>query len=142
MPDFSLLETQVVRRFTDEESGSDWTRLRQSGPSVPDAAGGMVTPGPAEVPFRAFVDEGGAKVTLKQPAGDVADGSLTLYTCQTQAYNGLEEDVDFTAANERTGVRGDTLRREDTGELWEVQAATLHRPARFWVLGVRLVQDG
>lgn len=144
MPDFRTLETLVVRRFTNEASGSEWTRLRQSGPSAPNAAGDMITPAPEEIPFLGFTDDLGAKQTVKQPQGqgDNQDGLLTLWTCQTQRINGLEEDVDFTAADPAAGLRGDTIRRESTGELWEVQSATLVAAGRFWTMSIRLVQNG
>ena len=142
--DFSSLEEVNVRQFTDGPAGSDWVRLRQSGPSVPDDAGDVITPEPDEAPFRAFVDEGGAKQTVKQPKGqgDQRDGTVTLFTCQTQTWNGLTEDVDFIAADDKQGRRADTVRRETTGELWELQTATLWEAGRFWALQARLVNRG
>jgi hypothetical protein len=142
MPDFSVLEDKVVRVFADGPSGSDWMRLRQAGPSVPDAAGDMITPAPDEAFFRAFLNEGG-KATIKgQPGGEVKDGSLTLFTCKTQTSNGLLEEVDFTATDEEAQVRGDDLRRESTGEIFECVAATFWEAGGFWVLSARLVVGG
>jgi hypothetical protein len=141
--DFSSLQEVVVRQYTDGPAGSDWTRLRQAGASTPTASGAVVTPGPDEVPFRAFVTEQG-KSTVKQPAGqgDNQDESIILWTCKIQQINGLDEEVDFTAANEAAGVRGDTVRREPDGTLYEVQNARLERAGGFWALTVRQVQDG
>lgn len=142
--DFSGLQELVVREFTDGPAGSDWTRLRQGGPSTATASGAMVTPSPDEMPFRAFVDESGGKQTVKQPQaqGDNQDEAVRLFVCERQAINGLSEDIDFTAADPAAGRRGDTVRREDDGTLYEVQAATHWRPGGFWVLDVRQVQDG
>lgn len=142
--DLSSLEDVCVREFTDGPAGSNWVRLRQAGPSVPDAAGDVITPEPTEAAFRAFVDEGGAKLTVKQPRGqgDQRDGTVLLFVCQRQVWNGLNEDVDFIAADDKLGRRADTVRRETTGELWELQAATLWEAGRFWALQARLVNRG
>lgn len=144
MLDFSSLQEVVVRQFTDGPAGSDWTRLRQGGPSVADDAGDMITPAPEEVPFRAFINEGSAKTTLKQPRGqgDTQDGTLTLYVCQTQKVNGVDEGIDFDPADPEAHLRADTLRRESTGDLWEIQTATLWEAGGFWVLTARLVIGG
>lgn len=142
--DLSSLEEVCVREFTDGPAGSDWVRLRQTGPTVPDASGEMVTPDPSEASFRAFVDEGGARLTVKQPRGqgDMRDGTVVLFTCQTQLWNGLLDDVDFIAADNKAGLRADIVRREATGEEFELQVATLWEAGRFWVLQGRLVSHG
>ena len=46
------------------------------------------------------------------------------------------------AADDKLGRRADTVRRETTGELWELQAATLWEAGRFWALQARLVNRG
>lgn len=153
--DLSKLEEDVVRQFADGPAGGDWTRLRQSGPSEADASGAVSTPGPLEMPFRAFIDEGPAKVTIKQPqnAGDQKDGTIALYCCRRQIVNGLDEEISFTAADEEKGVRGDTVRREPTDadleedpelvpEVYEIQTATYWRAGRYWALTARLVVGG
>lgn len=153
--DLSALQESVVRNFADGPAGSDWTRLRQSGPSTATPSGSIVTPAPNEFPFRAFVDEGGAKLGLKQPQndGDKKDGTVALYCCRTQFVNGVDDDIDFTAANEERRVRGDTVRREPTeaelvedpdmvGELYEIVTATRWRAGGFWALTARLVVGG
>lgn len=140
--DLSALQETVVRSFTDSaKTGEDWTRLRQSGPAAPSSTGRMVTPAPDEVGFRAFVP-GSAKSTLKDRTGERQDETIVLYTCMTQVSNGLLEDLDFTAADEAQGRRGDTLRRERDGKLYEVQIAGDWSPAGFWALTIKQVQGG
>lgn len=153
--DLSKLQEAVVRNFADGPAGSDWTRVRQSGPSTATASGAVITPPALEFPFRAFVDEGGAKLGVKQPQndGDKKDGTIAMYCCRRQIVNGLDDDVDFTAVDEERGVRGDTVRREPTeaeieddpdavGELYEVVTATLWRPGGFWAVTARMVIGG
>lgn len=138
--DLSALQETVVRSFTDSaKTGEDWARLRQDGPAAPSATGRMVTPAALELGFRAFVP-GTSKATLKDKTGERQDETLVLYACKTQVSNGLLEDVDFTAADEALGRRGDTLRRERDGKLYEVQAAGDWAPGGFWALTCKQLQ--
>lgn len=153
--DLSVLQAKCVRLFADGQPGADWTRLRQTGPTTRNAAGGAVTPAAEEMPFRAFVDEGGGRSVNKQPQeqGDQKDGTITLYCCQTQVVNGLDEEIDFTASDEEAQVLGDIVRREPTeaeleadpqaeGERYEVLGATLWRPGGYWAVVAQQVIGG
>lgn len=138
--DLSTLQETVVRSFTDSvATGEDWTRLRQDGPAAPSSTGRMVTPAATELAFRAFVP-GLSKATVKDKTGERQDETIAVYTCKTQVANGLTEDIDFTAADETLGRRGDTLRRERDGKHYEVQVAGDWAPGGFWALTCKQLQ--
>lgn len=141
--DLRILEKKVVRRFTDSpHTGEDWTRLRQSGPSTTTDSGRLATPAAVAQGFRAFVDPGSGKATVKDKGGDKQDETLTLYVCQLQIQNGLNEEVEFIAADPPTRRRGDTVRRESDAKKYEVMVARHWKAGRFWALDCKQVQGG